>query len=166
MLLYTSVTSCCSSMDVGHIRAVTSSHCRQMIKDDMNSYNKKNRSRMKPELSTNACSVNMVSFFCKAGHSGCHFTVCSAYEPARYLARAGLRATLLCHRILPSFPRNTIFITTTKAVSTTVAPGFAMFPWHPKGKVQRIYAASSHPCFCVMLFFFLFKLETAWCFGR
>lgn len=117
MFLFTSVTSCCSSMDVGHTRAVTSSHCRQMIKDGMNSYNKKKkiRSRMKLELSTNACSVNMVSLFCKASHSGCHFTVCSAYEVARYSTRAGLRATSLCHRILPSFPRNTIFITTTKA---------------------------------------------------
>lgn len=39
MFLFTSVMSCCSSTDVGHIRAVTSSRCRQMIKDGVNSYN-------------------------------------------------------------------------------------------------------------------------------
>lgn len=126
---------------------------------------KKIRSRMKPELSTNACSVKMVWFFCKASHSGCHSTVCSAYEAARYSARESHHYVTVFFPAFPETPSSSQ--QQRRTVSTTVAPGFAMFPWHPKWKVQCIYSASSHPCFCVMLFFcFFFELETAWCFGR
>lgn len=153
MFLFTSVTSRCSSTDVGYIRTVTISRCRQMIKDGVNSYNKKIRSRMKPGLSTNACSAKIVSFFFKAGHSGCHFTVGSANEPARYSARAGLRATLLCHRILPSFPRNTVFIATTKEDCLyNCCSRLCYVSLAPKMK------SSTHLCcfFTSVLFFFLF----------
>lgn len=109
---------------------------------------------MKPELSTNACSVKMVWFFCKASHSGCHSTVCSAYEAARYSARESHHYVTVFFPAFPETPSSSQ--QQRRTVSTTVAPGFAMFPWHPKWKVQCIYSASSHPCFCVMLFFCFF----------